>query len=167
MSKKKALLMILDGWGIGDKSKSDVISTAGAPNMEQLTANYAHAQLLTSGEDVGLPDGQMGNSEVGHLNIGAGRVVYQDLVRINLAIRDKSIEKNEIIVEAFNYGTLSGIDRPWRRTCHESPPVDIVRHDRALWPKKCVHSRLNRWPRHGPKKRVGIYERGGGTYQRK
>ncbi|HAN00779.1 MAG TPA: 2,3-bisphosphoglycerate-independent phosphoglycerate mutase [Marinilabiliales bacterium] len=103
MSKKKALLMILDGWGIGDKSKSDVISTAGAPNMEQLTANYAHAQLLTSGEDVGLPDGQMGNSEVGHLNIGAGRVVYQDLVRINLAIRDKSIEKNEIIVEAFNY----------------------------------------------------------------
>lgn len=103
MSTNKVLLMILDGWGIGDKSKSDVISTVGAPNMVQLKAKYPNAQLLTSGEDVGLPDGQMGNSEVGHLNIGAGRVVYQDLVRINLAIRDKSIKKNEVIVEAFNY----------------------------------------------------------------
>jgi 2,3-bisphosphoglycerate-independent phosphoglycerate mutase len=103
MGKKKALLMILDGWGIGDKSKSDVIATVGAPNIEKLTNDYPSAQLLTSGEDVGLPEGQMGNSEVGHLNIGAGRVVYQDLVKINLAIRDKSIEKNETIVEAFNY----------------------------------------------------------------
>lgn len=103
MGKKKALLMILDGWGIGDKSKSDVISTVGAPNIEKLTNDYPSAQLLTSGEDVGLPEGQMGNSEVGHLNIGAGRVVYQDLVKINLAIRDKSIEKNDTIVEAFNY----------------------------------------------------------------
>ncbi len=103
MGTKKALLMILDGWGIGNKSKSDVIATTGAPNMEQLTKNYPNAQLLTSGENVGLPDGQMGNSEVGHLNIGAGRVVYQDLVRINLAIRDKSIEKNQVIVDAFNY----------------------------------------------------------------
>jgi 2,3-bisphosphoglycerate-independent phosphoglycerate mutase len=103
MAKKKAILMILDGWGIGDKSKSDVIATVGAPNIEKLTKNYPHAQLLTSGEDVGLPDGQMGNSEVGHLNIGAGRVLYQDLVKINLAIRDKSIEKNGTIIEAFNY----------------------------------------------------------------
>lgn len=103
MGTKKALLMILDGWGIGNKTQSDVISTVGAPNMEQLTKDYPNAQLLTSGEDVGLPDGQMGNSEVGHLNIGAGRVVYQDLVRINLAIRDKSIEQNQVIVDAFNY----------------------------------------------------------------
>jgi len=103
MKHTKALLMILDGWGIGDKSKSDAISWVGAPNIERLTNKYPHAQLLTSGEDVGLPDGQMGNSEVGHLNIGAGRVVYQDLVRINLAIRDKSILKNETIVNAFTY----------------------------------------------------------------
>jgi 2,3-bisphosphoglycerate-independent phosphoglycerate mutase len=103
MKTNKVLLMILDGWGIGDKSKSDVIHTVGAPNIEKLTKDFPNAQLLTSGEDVGLPDGQMGNSEVGHLNIGAGRVVYQDLVRINLAIRDKSIEKNKEIVDAFNY----------------------------------------------------------------
>ena len=95
MKNRKALLMILDGWGVGDKSKSDVNSTVGAPNMEKLAKEYPSAQLQTSGEKVGLPDGQMGNSEVGHLNIGAGRVVYQDLVKINLAIRDKSIEKNK------------------------------------------------------------------------
>lgn len=95
--------MILDGWGIGDKSKSDVIATVGAPHIEKLKNDYPNAKLLTSGEDVGLPNGQMGNSEVGHLNIGAGRVVYQDLVKINLAIRDKSIEKNSVITNAFNY----------------------------------------------------------------
>ncbi|MBI9067364.1 MAG: 2,3-bisphosphoglycerate-independent phosphoglycerate mutase [Salinivirgaceae bacterium] len=103
MKNKKALLMILDGWGVGDKSRSDVISTVGAPTMEKLAKEYPSAQLQTSGEKVGLPDGQMGNSEVGHLNIGAGRVVYQDLVKINLAIRDKSIEKNEVIYNAFTY----------------------------------------------------------------
>ena len=103
MGTKKALLMILDGWGIGDKSKSDVIASVGAPNIEKLTNDFPNAELLTSGEDVGLPEGQMGNSEVGHLNIGGGRVVYQDLVKINLAIRDKSIIQNKVIVDAFNY----------------------------------------------------------------
>ncbi len=103
MAHKKALLMILDGWGIGDKSKADVIHSVGAPNMERLEKDYPSAQLLTSGEDVGLPEGQMGNSEVGHLNIGAGRVVYQDLVKINKAIEDKSMAQNKTIVDAFTY----------------------------------------------------------------
>ncbi|MCF8369201.1 MAG: 2,3-bisphosphoglycerate-independent phosphoglycerate mutase [Bacteroidales bacterium] len=102
-NRKKVLLMILDGWGIGDKSKADVIYNGNTPNMDKLTKNYPHAQLLTSGENVGLPDGQMGNSEVGHLNIGAGRVVYQDLVKINMAVRDNSIAQNEKIIEAFTY----------------------------------------------------------------
>ncbi len=97
------MLMILDGWGIGNKSKSDVIFNANTPSMDALMKKYPTAQLLTSGENVGLPDGQMGNSEVGHLNIGAGRVVYQDLVKINLAIRDNSIAKNPVLVEAFKY----------------------------------------------------------------
>lgn len=78
---KKALLMILDGWGLGDQKKDDVIFNTPTPYWDYLMNNYPHSQLQASGENVGLPDGQMGNSEVGHLNIGAGRVVYQDLVK--------------------------------------------------------------------------------------
>ncbi len=105
---KKALLMILDGWGIGNKSKADVIFSTPTPYMDYLNANYPHSQLLASGENVGLPDGQMGNSEVGHLNIGAGRVVYQDLVKINRAIADGSIRQNSEIVAAYSYAKQSG-----------------------------------------------------------
>jgi 2,3-bisphosphoglycerate-independent phosphoglycerate mutase len=105
---KKVVLVILDGWGIGDKSKSDAIAHSKKPYFDSLMANYPNATLLTCGENVGLPDGQMGNSEVGHLNIGAGRIVYQDLVKINLAIRDKSIEKNEALNQAFDYVKSSG-----------------------------------------------------------
>src|SRR3989339_2169047 len=99
MSNKKFMLMILDGWGIGNKSKSDVIFNANTPSMDALMKKYPTAQLLTSGENVGLPDGQMGNSEVGHLNIGAGRVVYQDLTLINKAIRDGEFHKNTVLLE--------------------------------------------------------------------
>ena len=91
---KKALLMILDGWGIGKHGKGDVIYNTPTPYLDYLTAVSAHSQLQASGEDVGLPDGQMGNSEVGHLNIGAGRIVYQDLVKINRACKDGSIVEN-------------------------------------------------------------------------
>ena len=86
---KKALLMILDGWGIGDQGKDDVIFNTPTPYWDSLLATYPHSQLQASGENVGLPDGQMGNSEVGHLNIGAGRIVYQDLVKINRACADR------------------------------------------------------------------------------
>ncbi len=108
MTGKKALLMILDGWGIGDGSKSDVISTIGAPYIDSLKAKYPNAQLLTDGENVGLPNGQMGNSEVGHLNIGAGRVIYQDLVKINKAIEDESFFENPVLVEAMNKAKDTG-----------------------------------------------------------
>ncbi len=99
--RTRFLLMILDGWGIGDKSKADAIYTAGTPNLDALMQTYPHSYLLTSGENVGLPDGQMGNSEVGHLNIGAGRIVYQDYVRINKAIREKTLDSNPVLLEAF------------------------------------------------------------------
>ncbi|MBN2348360.1 MAG: 2,3-bisphosphoglycerate-independent phosphoglycerate mutase [Bacteroidales bacterium] len=99
----KTILMILDGWGSGDHGKGDIVYQANTPNVDRLTANYPHAQLLTCGEDVGLPEGQMGNSEVGHLNIGAGRVVYQDLVRINKAIKENTIAQNPVLIDAFNY----------------------------------------------------------------
>ena len=101
--EKKALLVILDGWGIGDKSKSDIIYNTPTPYWDKLVATYPHSQLQASGESVGLPDGQMGNSEVGHLNIGAGRVVYQDLVKINLACRNNTILDNPAVVNAFSY----------------------------------------------------------------
>ncbi len=97
------MLMILDGWGIGNRSKSDVIFNGNTPNMDRLMSEYPTSRLLTSGENVGLPEGQMGNSEVGHLNIGAGRVVYQDLVKINMAVKDNSIAANPALVEAFTY----------------------------------------------------------------
>lgn len=100
---KKALLMILDGWGIGNGSKADVIASTPTPNWDNLIATYPNSYLLASGEHVGLPDGQMGNSEVGHLNIGAGRVVYQDLVKINIACRDNSIMQNPEIINAYTY----------------------------------------------------------------
>ncbi len=103
MSSKKTLLMILDGWGKGSGNKADVISQVSTPNMDRYEKEYPSSQLHASGEDVGLPDGQMGNSEVGHLNIGAGRVVYQDLVKINRAVKDGSIKENEALVNAFTY----------------------------------------------------------------
>ena len=105
---QKALLMILDGWGLGDRQKDDVISQTPTPYWDYLMATYPHSQLQASGENVGLPDGQMGNSEVGHLNIGAGRVVYQDLVKINNAIKDGSIKLNPEIKNAFDYAKKTG-----------------------------------------------------------
>lgn len=100
---KKSLLIILDGYGIGDHKQDDAIFNTPTPYMDKLLSEYPHSQLEASGEDVGLPDGQMGNSEVGHLNIGAGRVVYQDLVKINRAIANGSFSKNPEIVSAFSY----------------------------------------------------------------
>lgn len=98
---KKAALVILDGWGYGDKSQSDAIYHAKTPFFDSIVKKFPNAQLLTSGENVGLPDGQMGNSEVGHLNIGAGRIVFQDLAKINKAIREKTMDGNPALLSAF------------------------------------------------------------------
>ena len=105
---KKALLVILDGWGIGDQSESDVIAQTPTPYFDYLKATYPYSQLQASGEAVGLPNGQMGNSETGHLNIGAGRVVYQDLMMINHACADNSILQNPEIVSAYSYAQSTG-----------------------------------------------------------
>ena len=102
------MLMILDGWGNGNHGIGDVIWNTHTPYMDYLHATYPHSELQTSGENVGLPDGQMGNSEVGHLNIGAGRIVYQDLVKINRACADNSIKQNKEIVAAFSYAKETG-----------------------------------------------------------
>ncbi len=103
MENKKAILIILDGWGHGPKPASSAIAQANTPFMDSLYKQYPNAELITYGEDVGLPEGQMGNSEVGHMNIGAGRVVYQDLARINKTIREKELHENPTLIEAFKY----------------------------------------------------------------
>ncbi|MDR2385460.1 MAG: 2,3-bisphosphoglycerate-independent phosphoglycerate mutase [Tannerella sp.] len=106
--KSKAILIICDGWGIGDRKKDDVIYMTPTPYWDYLLKTFPHSRLQASGEDVGLPDGQMGNSEVGHLNIGAGRVVYQDLVKINKACRDNSMLENTEIKRACQYAKDNG-----------------------------------------------------------
>lgn len=100
---KKVLLLILDGWGITQNPKVSAISQANTPFIDSLFDNYAHAQLLTHGLHVGLPEGQMGNSEVGHMNLGAGRVVYQDLAKVNLALKNDTFKNEPVLAAAFSY----------------------------------------------------------------
>ncbi|HEY8895833.1 MAG TPA: 2,3-bisphosphoglycerate-independent phosphoglycerate mutase [Niastella sp.] len=103
MPSNKAILIIMDGWGLGKVKSSDAIQNANVPFVSSLYAKYPNTTLITCGEQVGLPDGQMGNSEVGHLNLGAGRIVYQELQRINVAVRDGSFFKNEVLLKAIRY----------------------------------------------------------------
>jgi 2,3-bisphosphoglycerate-independent phosphoglycerate mutase len=103
MKDKKAILIIMDGWGLGKIKSSDAIQHAKTPFVTSLYTKYPNATLVTCGEDVGLPDGQMGNSEVGHLNLGAGRVVYQELQRINVAIRSGEFQQNSTLLNAISY----------------------------------------------------------------
>ena len=103
MENKKTILIIMDGWGLGQVKDADAIQHANVPFVSSLYKKYPNSTLITCGEDVGLPEGQMGNSEVGHLNLGAGRIVYQELQRINVAIRDGSFLKNEVLLEAIRF----------------------------------------------------------------
>ncbi|MAM20115.1 MAG: phosphoglycerate mutase (2,3-diphosphoglycerate-independent) [Gramella sp.] len=100
---KKVLLMILDGWGITQDPKVSAVAQANTPFIDSLPEKFAHATLRTDGMNVGLPEGQMGNSEVGHMNLGAGRVVYQDLVKINMAVEKGTLVEEPVLEEAFNY----------------------------------------------------------------
>ena len=102
------MLMILDGWGFAPNPEVSAVDLAKTPNIDALFKKYSHASLMTDGENVGLPNGQMGNSEVGHMNLGAGRIVYQDLVKISKAIEDKSIETNTVLADAFTYAQTEG-----------------------------------------------------------
>lgn len=104
----KAFLLILDGWGLGPKPEADAIFQANTPVFDQLWKSRPHSTLITFGEDVGLPEGQMGNSEVGHLNIGAGRVVWQELARINKAVRERALHKNTVLITALQHAKKNG-----------------------------------------------------------
>jgi 2,3-bisphosphoglycerate-independent phosphoglycerate mutase len=108
MPNKKVILVIMDGWGLGKVPAADAIQHANVPFVHSLYSRYPHTTLVTCGEAVGLPDGQMGNSEVGHLNLGAGRIVYQELQRINVAIRDGSFAGNTHLLAAIRYARQNG-----------------------------------------------------------
>src|SRR5215218_9245506 len=100
---KKTMLVIMDGWGLGKVKSADAIQNANVPFVSSLYSKYPNTTLITCGEAVGLPEGQMGNSEVGHLNLGAGRIVYQELQRINVAIRDGEFAKNQKLTNSIFY----------------------------------------------------------------
>ena len=102
MDFKPTMLLILDGFGLSDDIEGNALKTARTPNLDLLFNNYPNAKLTASGESVGLPKKQMGNSEVGHLNIGAGRIVYQDLTRISKAIKDGTFFKNQVLLNTLN-----------------------------------------------------------------
>lgn len=127
MSVKKAILVIMDGWGLGKVASSDAIQNANVPFTKSLYKKYPNTTLVTCGEAVGLPDGQMGNSEVGHLNLGAGRIVYQELQRINVAIRDGSFAKNESLLKSV------------RLAKKENKPLHLI----GLVSDGGVHSHIN------------------------
>jgi 2,3-bisphosphoglycerate-independent phosphoglycerate mutase len=110
MNTAKVLLIIMDGWGLGKIKTSDAIQNANVPFVSSLYTQYPNSTLITCGELVGLPEGQMGNSEVGHLNIGAGRIVYQELQRINVAVRDGSFQQNSVLLETLNYAKTNKKD---------------------------------------------------------
>ena len=103
MSKSPKALIILDGFGCRDEEKGNAVAQAKKPNFDRLWKEFPNSHLLASGEAVGLPDGQMGNSEVGHMNIGAGRIVYQNFTRVNIAIREGEFEKNETFLSAVDH----------------------------------------------------------------
>jgi 2,3-bisphosphoglycerate-independent phosphoglycerate mutase len=103
MSKSPVALIILDGFGCRGETKGNAVAQSKKPNFDRLWGEYPHSHLTASGEAVGLPEGQMGNSEVGHLNIGAGRIVYQSLTRVNIAIREGEFEKNETFTGAMEH----------------------------------------------------------------
>src|SRR3989304_5811426 len=122
------ILVILDGWGINTRKEGNAIALAKTPVYNSLRDEFPHTILDASGESVGLPEGQMGNSEVGHLNIGAGRVVYQDLTMINKAIKDRDFHKNPVFLE-----TLRNV-KSWRILVRSTSPPDSGMAQRASSP---------------------------------
>ena len=107
---KKVILMILDGWGKSPDPKVSAIDNAETPFIDSLYTKYPNASLRTDGLHVGLPEGQMGNSEVGHMNLGAGRIVYQDLVKVNLAVKDNTLINEPVLQNAFEYAKTNNKD---------------------------------------------------------
>lgn len=129
---KKAILIIMDGWAHGKVFESDAIANANTPFIRSLYNVYPHTELITCGEAVGLPEGQMGNSEVGHMNIGAGRVVYQELQRVNVAIRNEELEHNQVLINAMNYARSAGCTLHFMGLVSDGGVHSHINHLKAL-----------------------------------
>jgi 2,3-bisphosphoglycerate-independent phosphoglycerate mutase len=140
---KKAMLIIMDGWGHGKIPRADAIANANAPFVKSLYKRYPNTELVTCGEAVGLPEGQMGNSEVGHLNIGAGRVVYQELQRINVAVRDGELESNPVLNAAFNTAKSGDRTLHFIGLVSDGGVHSHIEHLKAL----CTYAQKNNVPR--------------------
>src|ERR1700759_448449 len=132
MAKRKVILLIMDGWGLGKIEASDAIRHAKTPFVSSLYATYPNTTLTTCGEAVGLPDGQMGNSEVGHLNLGAGRIVYQELQRINVAIRTGEFAKNEVLLNAIRFAKQNNKKLHLRGLVSDGGVHSHINHVKAL-----------------------------------
>jgi 2,3-bisphosphoglycerate-independent phosphoglycerate mutase len=148
---KKVMLIILDGWGQTQNKAVSALAQAHTPYIDYLMANYPNATLLTSGLDVGLPDGQMGNSEVGHMNLGAGRIVYQDFVKINLAVESGTLAQEKEVIAAFEYAqknnkksTFSRFGFRWWCAFSYRSFERVDQDSRTIWYPK-LHSRFHRW----------------------
>src|SRR5215467_2378787 len=142
MPGKKAILMIMDGWGLGKVKSADAIQNANVPFVSSLYAKYPNTTLVTCGEQVGLPDGQMGNSEVGHLNLGAGRIVYQELQRINVAIRDGSFNKNEVLLDSIRHAASNKKKLHLMGLVSDGGVHSHINHLKAIV-SLCVQEKLN------------------------
>ncbi len=129
---KKAMLLIMDGWGNGRVPNADAIAHATIPFIKSLSEKYPHTELATCGEDVGLPEGQMGNSEVGHLNLGAGRIVYQELERINVAVKNGELEHNPLLIAAFDASKANGKTLHFLGLVSDGGVHSHIKHIKAL-----------------------------------
>ncbi len=139
---KKAMLIIMDGWGHGKVPKADAIAHANVPFVKSLYAKYPNTELITCGEAVGLPDGQMGNSEVGHLNIGAGRIVYQELQRVNLAVKNGELASNKVLMDAFNVAKTKNVTLHYMGLVSDGGVHSHINHLEAL----CSLAQQNKVP---------------------
>jgi 2,3-bisphosphoglycerate-independent phosphoglycerate mutase len=137
---KKAMLIIMDGWGHGKVPAADAVAHAHAPFVKSLYSKYPNSELITCGEDVGLPEGQMGNSEVGHLNLGAGRIVYQELQRINVAVRDGELDKSPVLADAFDAAKASGKTLHFMGLVSDGGVHSHIRHLKALCALAAKHN---------------------------
>lgn len=148
MQKKPRMLLILDGWGLTDEKLGNGIAMANKPNYDKLWNSYPHCELSASGLDVGLPKGQMGNSEVGHLNIGAGRIIYQEFTRINKEIEEGGLFKNEALLGAIENAKKNNSDLHLLGLLSDGGVHSHIEHVEALI-KLCKDNNLTRVYVHG------------------